>query len=309
MTRETKIGLVVGLGFIVVFGILLSHKGVAEPMGPSLEQWAEAPTPAPSLVETPDVPAGTAFADRNPTPGRIDNVPGLQAPDDEGESEIERPLVGPSAEPTEDAEPGSTPPAGPPAGAAPSSAPAEDGTPGEPKENPNPPASTPLPPGPQPGPVRPAILAEHIVQSGDTLYGISRRYYHNISQPAQRAIFRANVSQLRRPEDLTIGQVLRIPHWLPAEHFTAVADPRGANHPAPTRTPASLTSATLAASDSYSVLKNETLYSITRKLVGNGTLWRKLHAVNRSVVPDPRRLSPGTKLRLPRDWAMAEAIR
>ncbi len=35
MTRETKIGLLVGLAFIVVFAVLLSHTGTVPPPGES----------------------------------------------------------------------------------------------------------------------------------------------------------------------------------------------------------------------------------------------------------------------------------
>ena len=38
MTRETKIGLLIGLGFIVVFALLLSHTGQVRPVGDNMDQ-------------------------------------------------------------------------------------------------------------------------------------------------------------------------------------------------------------------------------------------------------------------------------
>ena len=67
--------------------------------------------------------------------------------------------------------------------------------------------------------------AEHRVQSGDTLYGLARQYYHTVSAPAVEAIFRAN-EHLKDPHRLKLGQTLRIPLRLGSDAFVAVANPQ-----------------------------------------------------------------------------------
>ena len=56
MTRETKIGLLIGLGFIVVFAVLLSHTGRVPPPGDGLD----------SVIAERARPGG----------GRVDGAPG-----------------------------------------------------------------------------------------------------------------------------------------------------------------------------------------------------------------------------------------
>ena len=64
MTRETKIGLLIGLGFIVVFAVLLSHTGTTGPAGGGLALGprtivmpGKVPQSAPHLANPPYVPA------------------------------------------------------------------------------------------------------------------------------------------------------------------------------------------------------------------------------------------------------------
>ena len=64
MTRETKIGLLIGLGFIVVFAVVLSHTGALGPAGGGLALGSrtitipgKVPQSAPHLTSPPYVPA------------------------------------------------------------------------------------------------------------------------------------------------------------------------------------------------------------------------------------------------------------
>ena len=49
----------------------------------------------------------------------------------------------------------------------------------------------------------------YVVQSGDTLFSISRKFYN--SPKRWKAIFEANKRNIRDPKDLTVGQTLVIP--------------------------------------------------------------------------------------------------
>jgi len=49
----------------------------------------------------------------------------------------------------------------------------------------------------------------YVVQSGDTLFSISRKFYN--SPKRWKAILEANRKSIRNPKDLTVGQTLVIP--------------------------------------------------------------------------------------------------
>ena len=55
----------------------------------------------------------------------------------------------------------------------------------------------------------PAPPADHVVAPGDTLAALARRYYGDIRMA--EAIYRANQDRLSDPDDLRIGQTLRLP--------------------------------------------------------------------------------------------------
>lgn len=50
----------------------------------------------------------------------------------------------------------------------------------------------------------------------------------------------------------------------------------------------------------YVVKQGETLGVISQKVYGTTKHWKKLQEENRDVIPDPARMRPGIKLRLPR---------
>jgi nucleoid-associated protein YgaU len=49
----------------------------------------------------------------------------------------------------------------------------------------------------------------YVVQSGDTLFSISRKFYK--SSKRWKAILEANKKSVRNPKELTVGQTLIIP--------------------------------------------------------------------------------------------------
>ena len=61
-----------------------------------------------------------------------------------------------------------------------------------------------------PGPVAEATMATHVVELGDTLGGLAVRYYGKASLWPH--IFAANRDQIDDPDEIFIGQELRIPH-------------------------------------------------------------------------------------------------
>jgi nucleoid-associated protein YgaU len=111
------------------------------------------------------------------------------------------------------------------------------------------------------------------------------------------------------PPARTVRQapVRRVPAPRPAPVRTAS---RAQSLPAPifdintAGPPASRESFTLVPSSNsatrwYSVKKGDTLASIAKRFYGDGTAWRKIYDANRGAIPDPNRISPSIRLRIP----------
>jgi len=87
MTRETKIGLLIGLGFIVVFAVLLSHTGSELPAGDGMQLVSRDPDVNRSLPErslAPRAPSdGLGQVDRSaPAPAAGSAPPGVKSAED-----------------------------------------------------------------------------------------------------------------------------------------------------------------------------------------------------------------------------------
>ncbi|SDP15195.1 Murein DD-endopeptidase MepM and murein hydrolase activator NlpD, contain LysM domain [Filomicrobium insigne] len=128
-----------------------------------------------------------------------------------------------------------------------------------------------------------------VVQSGDTLYGLSRR--HGVELAELMSVNGLTSSQLHP------GQRLTLPGG-------ASAAPRSYNSPSqtasvqqPSTYSAPTTTRTATQSDwggSYTVVSGDSLYNIARR---HGTTTRELQRHN--GISDPRRVMPGTVLRVP----------
>jgi nucleoid-associated protein YgaU len=69
--------------------------------------------------------------------------------------------------------------------------------------------ATPPPPPPRPVKGRPSSARRHVVEAGETLHTLARRYYNDNARSVD--IFLANREVLASPEELAPGTVLVIP--------------------------------------------------------------------------------------------------
>jgi nucleoid-associated protein YgaU len=251
MTRETKIGLLVGLGFIVVFAVLLSHTGTVPPPGdintPALVQGKPPETPVLGLMQReigkPEAPA----ADNSRAPGTspesdplarrvTEEVVSTSSPRDDlpSPAKLNPTTVGPVAD-AEHRRDEAT--AESPAAilgvhrTAPVPAVTEVAEP-----QPTPPANPPIA-SPPPEPVTVASAAtpsspagkiapsnrenpprEYTVQSGDTLTRIAEKEYKKADPKLVKLILKSNEGRLKDANTVVQGQKLIIPE-LPPEMF------------------------------------------------------------------------------------------
>ncbi len=327
--KETKFGLLVGVAFIVLFGVILGGR------------------------------VGSAAGDHAPLPvgdsgGHqvlVDTILGSDDP-----LEADRRLLAMDEPPAdaEDAGPPAPEEAAPPAAEsvepAPTGrlamAPARVETPmpmpdraetprlrDDPAESATP---DPAPPAPEPEPVSPPAPKRpvHIVAKGETLTTIARQYYGADGARLWRRIWEANKDRLADPHRLDLGQSLVIP-GLPAEPAPAAtrtadaSDASGAGTPAESADEAEeAASVTLddlarrfkvrldegevtpdpaAPPPTYTVRKGDTFYSIAQKVYGDPSLAGKLAQKNRDRAPDARRLRVGQAILLLEDVQSAGA--
>lgn len=132
---------------------------------------------------------------------------------------------------------------------------------------------------------------QHVISEGDTLEGISQKYYQ--VRTASDDILAAN-PQIKGPRQLRIGDTLTIPQ------------PRSSNPPATDSAAAARSipgtgdTAPTPVGRTYRVVEGDTLYGIAQKQLGSGARWEEILRLNKALLKgDPRRLSPGMTLRLP----------
>lgn len=140
------------------------------------------------------------------------------------------------------------------------------------------------------------VYSWYEVTSGDTLERIARRRYGTGTLFTR--IHQANREQLPNPDDLSIGQKLLIPGKtgpiITAEEVLAreaalalpeeedVVPVRDADRPV-----------------EYVVQKGDTLWLIAKRFYRTPDAWKRVYDANRSVIDDPGRIKPGTRLYLP----------
>jgi LysM repeat protein len=324
MTRETKIGLLVGLAFIIVIGILLSDHltSTTEPPQARLTQAGS------NVRQGVSVPGG---ATANPPVTRIEApapvTPQQQIPTKEDLTPKPQPVqivqIGPSSQQ-------------PPVSVGPAQTPVQTPVPliAQPPQ-PNEPQRVPLenPIVPQPSPVvdvMPATpdsplkqvaerIGEEIVeltgqqptpptqqnnqpngaptlaggkaykaQEGDTLSKLAGRFMGGNTKANRDAIVKANPSLTKNPDIVVVGKTYIIPTG-----GTMAFAPTPV--PQPTQTP------TATPEYFYTVKENDTLRKIAVNQLGDEDAWAAIQDLNKTTLKgeDKTVVVPGMKLRLP----------
>jgi len=303
MTTETKVGLIVGMGFIVLFAVILSNRGAPNDLDPPVLNLLQAEDSAAKLTpeaQVPSPPLGRQAASI-PAAGFPPQETGIQTSTDvrsqpadrrEAASETSRALGGLMVprEPSRSGEPavrrGAAPvlegfepvlPAVRPAGgndAQPAAAGAEVNKPREP------------------------AVREYEVKPGDSLSKIARQFYGSDKPRLLRALSEANRSRIGSLDHISAGQRIRVPDI--QELVQQIPEPVAATAHKP---PPAAARKPLA--KAYVVRDGDTLISIARAQLGQPSRWSEIMDLNQNALSDPHKIRPGMKLRLPTSLADA----
>ena len=292
VSRETKVGLLVGLVFVGLFGLILSLRAGSEvvghanlPVGESQKYRTMAravrhdvdPFIEYSVLEisgTGGLKGGReALEERLPAPGSIrETEPPARTVSDVG-------VI--AAGPVEVVTPVRETPDAPSA---------ESGSP----------AAREAERAKEAAPATP----RYVVQSNDTLVRIAHRFYGAQGDRLWRRIYEANRSVLSDPDRLRPGQKLVIPGAEASPALASVPVPEGDG--VHTVTAGELAEMLGNRSDlvevaspipaTYTVQKGDTFYGIAKRLYGNARYAPLLHLKNKHLVPDATKLRAGQRI-------------
>jgi len=270
MARETKVGLLVGMGVILLIGIILSdHLAVVQHQKPAPLQ-AYGPQVFDGIQQgnsnDPTVTAdGTVRPASDSLPPVNRNVPPLPMP-----NEPQTPVVTP-------ANPQNTPPGGLPNGVHVVQGPGTnlDVPPATPRE-----------------PATPQPMAIHVVKAGDTPYALALRYYKNGNEWTR--IQEANAGTVGDGSRLKIGDKLVIPKKPAPAALEETGMFEGADAHSPGASDAVATGGRV-----HEVESGESLAVIAKEHLGDANRWPEILDLNKAQLKRPQDLQVGMKLQLP----------
>lgn len=297
MTRETKIGLLVGLAFIIVIGILLSDHLTSsnEPppatlaqTGNNVRQTISTPGGAQPPITTVVAPQQVQPDRAIPTPRELQQTPASAVVQVGGPASSSAVPSSPQPQPPVTVT-STTPPLAP-------AQPRDEQVVGADRPDnelarvaqqygePVVPVSN-SQQQPQPTVQSPGGVREYVAQSGDTVSRMAAKFLGANTKANRDAIIRLNPSLQSDPDKVIVGRTYRIP---------AKADV-----PPPAPTPVS-TKASAAGEYWYTVKENDSLWKIAMEQLGrDGELVAAIRELNRDIIRNGDVIHPGMRLRLP----------
>lgn len=331
MTRETKIGLLVGLAFIIVIGILLSDhlttRGELPPAqltyaGTNVRQGAAVPAPSYPPITPVVAPTGVQPVLPVPTHDEINLAPGRAIVQVTGPQQLPpQPtvLVQPptdtgaaiTAAGLDDAVVITRTPVGEPAVVAdPLVALAvNNATPGNTVSPAD--VDTIMVPVPSsglagaPAPLKPSVK-EYKAEKGDTVSRMASRMMPGGNTNANRQmIIDANPSLKANPAKVVLGQTYLIPVGTRDDAAVTAGASVELTGTATATAGVTETKPAKASAPTYTAREKDTLWKIAADQLGNGTLWKEIRDLNKDLLKGGDVVKPGMTLKLPAKTSVA----
>lgn len=144
-------------------------------------------------------------------------------------------------------------------------------------------------------------MGRHTVTSGDTLSKIAFTYYGSRSRRPIDALIDANRGVLSDPDVLRIGMELVLPvvaGFEKSHKGTAARTPKAGPDAAEPRRPRTRADET-GPFRWYQIQKNDRYVSIARDELGDESRWKEIFELNKKAFPDPSRIRSGVRIKLP----------
>jgi len=139
----------------------------------------------------------------------------------------------------------------------------------------------------------------HTVVAGDTLSKIAAAHYGSRSPTVINAVFDANGNVLSSPDLLSVGVELTLPVITGFDLRSRAGRNSDLSRPVPRRNRVKTTRPDGAAFRWYQIKENDRYINIAREQLGDGRRWREIHELNKDKFPDPDRIRPGVRIKLP----------
>lgn len=139
----------------------------------------------------------------------------------------------------------------------------------------------------------------HTVVAGDTLSKIAAAHYGSRSPTVINAVFDANGNVLSSPDLLSVGMELKLPVITGFDLRSRAGRNSDLSRPVPRRDRVKTTQPDGAAFRWYQIKENDRYINIAREQLGDGRRWREIHELNKDKFPDPDRIRPGVRIKLP----------
>ena len=139
------------------------------------------------------------------------------------------------------------------------------------------------------------------VVKGDTLSSIAHRHYGTRSATIINAIFDANRSQLASPGQVRADSTLVLPEVQGFPTPSTEPSQRVVDHNRSSQPPAKREAPASKRFRWYQIQKNDRYASIARRELGDEKRWPELHELNKDKFPDAGHIREGVRIKIPVD--------
>ena len=138
--------------------------------------------------------------------------------------------------------------------------------------------------------------ARYLVRPGDTLWSIAQAVYGERSKRVVEAIYAANGERMASADALRTGTELMLPS---IKGVSRAGNRKNLPTKKATKTSKKRPPAGQTAQPYYQIRPGDRYATIAEHLLGDRSRWREIHELNKDIFPDPGRIRYGVRIRLP----------
>jgi len=153
----------------------------------------------------------------------------------------------------------------------------------------------------QPARLAPAVAIErYVVKPHDTLWRVAKKMYGKATTQNVQAIFDANRDHLSTASGLSVGVELRVPG------LGKSSPGGGESRQRPARPSVVPRERQGDVPQYYDVRQGDRYASIAERLLGDKSRWHEIHELNKDIFPDPGKIRYGVRIRIPASRSVSQ---